>query len=65
MRPSDPDHVATSYLEDLFRRGRVHVPEEHRSATSFADDSPYRLKTHEITRSTTSEGLALVRRCFD
>ncbi|MFF4117827.1 gluzincin family metallopeptidase [Streptomyces sp. NPDC001714] len=65
VRPSDPERVATSYLEDLFRRGRVHVPTEHRSATSFVDDSPSRLKTHEITRSTTGEGLALVRRCFD
>ncbi|MFF5019926.1 hypothetical protein [Streptomyces sp. NPDC001165] len=65
VRPADPERVATSYLEDLFRRGRVAVPEEYRSATAFVDDSPSRLKTHEITRSTTGEGLALVRRCFD
>ncbi|MGQ4420968.1 hypothetical protein ACN6LA_001504, partial [Streptomyces sp. SAS_269] len=65
VRPADPEQVATSYLEDLLRRGRVHVPEEHRTAAAFADGSPSRLKTHEITRSTTGEGLALVRRCFD
>ncbi|MFI7504006.1 hypothetical protein ACIBVL_37105 [Streptomyces sp. NPDC049687] len=65
VRPADPERVATSYLEDLFRRGRVHVPEEHRSNAAFVDDSPSRLKTHEITRSATGEGLALVRRCFD
>ncbi|MEU5540719.1 hypothetical protein [Streptomyces sp. NPDC020362] len=65
LRPADPERVATSYLEDLFRQGRVHVPEEHRSAGAFADDRPTRLKTHEITRSATGEGLALVRRCFD
>ncbi|MFF7129296.1 MULTISPECIES: hypothetical protein [unclassified Streptomyces] len=65
VRPADPERVATSYLEDLFRRGRVAVPEEYRSATAFVDGSPSRLKTHEITRSTTGEGLALVRRCFD
>ncbi|MET9908527.1 hypothetical protein ABZZ74_17195 [Streptomyces sp. NPDC006476] len=65
VRPSDPEHVATSYLEDLFRRGRVDVPEEHRTDIAFTDLSPSRLKTHEITRSATGEGLALVRRCFD
>ncbi|MEV7390650.1 MULTISPECIES: hypothetical protein [unclassified Streptomyces] len=65
VRPSDPERVATSFLEDLFRRGRVQVPAEHRSAISFADDNPSRLKTHEITRSATGEGLALIRRCFD
>lgn len=65
LRPADPERVATSFLEDLFRRGRVDVPEEHRSATAFVDDNPSRLKTHEISRSATGEGLALVRRCFD
>ena len=65
MRPADPERVATSFLEDLLRRGRVHVPEEHRSNAAFVDDSPSRLKTHEITRSVTGEGFALVRRCFD
>ncbi|MFG2125411.1 hypothetical protein [Streptomyces sp. NPDC048710] len=65
LRPADPERVATSFLEDLFRQGRVHVPEEHRSAATFVDDRPSRLKTHEITRSTTGEGLALIRRCFD
>ncbi|PWJ05358.1 hypothetical protein DKG34_21315 [Streptomyces sp. NWU49] len=65
VRPTDPQQVATSFLEDLFRRGRVHVAEEHRSTTAFVDDSPSRLKTHEIKGSATGEGLALVRRCFD
>ncbi|WP_328483288.1 hypothetical protein OHS71_34850 [Streptomyces sp. NBC_00377] len=65
VRPADPERVATSFLEDLFRRGRVEVPEEHRSATAFVDDSPSRLRTHEITRSATDDGLTLVRRCFD
>ncbi|MDX2593092.1 MULTISPECIES: hypothetical protein [Streptomyces] len=65
LRPADPERVATSYLEDLFRRGRVHVPAEHRSAAAFVDDSPSRIKTHEIVPSTTGEGLALVRRGFD
>jgi hypothetical protein len=65
LRPADPERVATSYLEDLFRRGRVYVPEEHRSDAAFIDDNPFRLKTHEIARSSTGEGLALVRRCFD
>ncbi|WNM32528.1 hypothetical protein RKE30_19955 [Streptomyces sp. Li-HN-5-11] len=65
LRPADPERVATSYLEDLLRRGRVHVPEEHRTDAAFVDDNPSRLKTHEIARSTTGEGLVLVRRCFD
>jgi hypothetical protein len=65
LRPADPERVATSYLEDLFRRGRVYVPEEHRSDAAFVDDNPSRLKTHEISRSSTGEGLALTRRCFD
>ncbi|WP_416980918.1 hypothetical protein [Streptomyces sp. T028] len=65
VRPADPERVATSFLEDLLRRGRVDIPEEHRSATAFVDDNPSRLKTHEIARSTDGEGLALVRRCFD
>ncbi|MFI1035941.1 hypothetical protein [Streptomyces sp. NPDC020951] len=65
VSPADPERVAKSYLEDLFRRGRVHVPEEHRSDAAFVDDNPSRLKTHEITRNSTGEGLALVRQCFD
>ncbi|MEU6091671.1 hypothetical protein ABZ865_33860 [Streptomyces sp. NPDC047085] len=65
LRPADPERVATSYLEDLFRRGRVYVPEEHRSEAAFVDVSPSRLKTHEITRGTNGDGLTLVRRCFD
>ncbi|MFI9568054.1 hypothetical protein [Streptomyces rishiriensis] len=65
VRPADPERVATSFLADLFRRGRVHVPEGHRSATAFVDDSASRLWTHEIAPSATGEGLALVRRCFD
>ncbi|WP_371667221.1 hypothetical protein OG985_06180 [Streptomyces sp. NBC_00289] len=65
VRPADPERVATSYLEDLLRRDRVHVPEEHRSDAAFVDDNSSRLKTHEIARSETGEGLTLVRRCFD
>lgn len=64
MRPADPEQVATSYLEDLLRRGRVEIPAENRSHVAIVDDSP-RLKTHEIVRSETADGLALVRRCFD
>ncbi|MEU5636956.1 hypothetical protein ACH47C_27190 [Streptomyces rishiriensis] len=41
------------------------MPEGHRSATAFVDDSASRLWTHEIAPSATGEGLALVRRCFD
>ncbi|MET7665597.1 hypothetical protein ABZT45_41270 [Streptomyces sp. NPDC005356] len=65
LRPADPEQVATSYLEDLLRRGRVDVPAEHRTDTAVVDDNPSRLKTHEITRSETAGGLTLVRRCFD
>ncbi|MFF7969799.1 hypothetical protein [Streptomyces sp. NPDC007905] len=65
LRPADPERVATSYLEDLFRRGRVHVPEEHRTQAAFVDDGPSGIKTHEITRNPSGEGLALVRRGFD
>ncbi|WP_326573862.1 hypothetical protein OG250_01395 [Streptomyces sp. NBC_00487] len=64
VRPADPEQVATSYLEDLLRRGRVEIPAENRSHVAIVDDSP-RLKTHEIVRSETADGLALVRRCFD
>ncbi|MFF6783391.1 hypothetical protein [Streptomyces sp. NPDC012510] len=64
LRPADPEQVATSYLEDLLRRGRVDVPQEYRSDTAVVDDNPARFKTHEITRSEATEGLALVRRCF-
>jgi hypothetical protein len=66
MRPADPEVVATSYLEDLLRRGRVAVPGEHLTSTALVPlaDRP-RLRTHEIVRSETGEGLALVRRCFD
>ncbi|MFF5809625.1 hypothetical protein [Streptomyces sp. NPDC012746] len=65
VQPADPEQVATSYLEDLFRRDRVYVPEERRSDAAFVDGSPSRLRTHEITQSMAGEGLALVRRCFD
>ncbi|GKQ40536.1 hypothetical protein [Streptomyces sp. A012304] len=65
LRPADPEQVATSFLADLMRRGRVDVPPEHRSDTAIVDDNPARLKTHEITRSETTDGLTLVRRCFD
>ncbi|MEU6876884.1 hypothetical protein [Streptomyces sp. NPDC046712] len=64
VRPADPEQVATSYLEDLLRRGRIEIPAEHRTDVAIVDDSP-RLKTHEIARSETAGGLALVRRCFD
>ncbi|MFE4969697.1 hypothetical protein [Streptomyces sp. NPDC056660] len=65
LRPTDPDRVATSFLEDLVRRGRVDVPEEYRTASAVVDNSASRIKTHEIARSSTGEGLALIRRCFD
>jgi hypothetical protein len=65
LRPADPEQVARSFLEDLLRRGRVDVPQEHCSDTAVADNNPSRLKTHKIARSETTEGLALLRRCFD
>lgn len=64
LRPADPEQVATSYLEDLLRRGRVDVPQEYRSDTAVVDDNPSRFTTHEIARSEAAEGLALVRRRF-
>lgn len=64
LRPADPEQVATSYLEDLLRRGRVHVPEEYRSDTAAVDDNPSRYTTHQIAAGETAESLALVRRRF-
>jgi hypothetical protein len=65
VQPAEPEVVATSYLEDLFRRGRVAVSDEDLTDTSLVTGTePPRTRTHAITRSETDEGLALVRRCF-
>jgi hypothetical protein len=62
VQSTDAEHVANSFVEDLFRQGRVHVPHEHRTDMAIVADGA-RTKTHEITRL--GGGLTLVRRCFD
>jgi hypothetical protein len=61
VTPTQGDHTAASFLEDLVRRGRVdfgeHAPKE------AAVLAPLVRKTHEVRRE--AEGLVLVRRYFD
>ncbi|GGJ87579.1 hypothetical protein GCM10010123_16460 [Pilimelia anulata] len=61
IAPGDAARVAESFVEDLFRRGRVAVPEELRGDTALATDD--RLHTHEITAD--GDGPTLRRRLFD
>ncbi|WP_165986186.1 hypothetical protein [Streptomyces sp. YIM 98790] len=63
LEPASPRQAATSYLEDLFRRSRIEVPEELRADTSVVADDR-RTRTHEIVRSDRGDGLHLVRRRF-
>jgi hypothetical protein len=62
LPPTDRERAALSFVEDLFRQGRVAVPAEHLTeATIVAEDT--RRRTHEIVR--TERGLELTRRSFD
>jgi hypothetical protein len=58
----DGERIAMSFVEDLFRQGRVAVAEQYLTdSTPVAEDS--RLRTHEIAQR--DGGLALVRRLVD
>ena len=62
LTPAESDQSATSFVEDLFRQGRVAVPEEY-----LTDSSPVmtesRLYSHEIIPR--DGRLTLTRRLFD
>ncbi|HEX5740214.1 MAG TPA: hypothetical protein VFY17_01520 [Pilimelia sp.] len=62
LAASDGAQVAASFVEDLFRGGRVAVPETLRGDADLTTDGEV-LQTHEIRD--TGEGPALVRRLFD
>jgi hypothetical protein len=60
--PADSERSAASFVEDLFRQGRVAVPDEQLTeSTILAEDAHQH--THEITAG--ERGLELVRRLFD
>jgi hypothetical protein len=61
VETSTTEAVARSYVEDLFRRGRVAVPTRFQT-TSVSPAESTRLKTHEIAE--VGEGLTLARRLF-
>ncbi|WP_377267095.1 hypothetical protein [Peterkaempfera sp. SMS 1(5)a] len=56
------DLVATSFVEDLLRQGRVTVPEENLTPSAVVVDGAG-THTHEIAR-TEADGLTLLRRVF-
>ncbi|HEY0167535.1 MAG TPA: hypothetical protein VGB75_10885 [Jatrophihabitans sp.] len=58
----DAQRVAASFVEDLFRQGRVSVPEEHLTAEATMD-AEAGIHTHQIIRA--DGGLTLARRAFD
>jgi hypothetical protein len=58
----DPERVAASFVEDLFRQGRVRVPDEHLTAVATMD-AEAGLQTHQLIRA--DGGLTLARRIFD
>ncbi|MFI1970480.1 hypothetical protein [Streptomyces cinnamoneus] len=62
VQPAGAEQAAAAFVEDLFRLGRVQVPEEHLTAAAVAVDGPT-TKTHTLTRSDAG-GLALTRLCF-
>jgi hypothetical protein len=64
VEPAAAERVATSYVEDLFRRGRVGVQAEHLTDSALVMDGS-RTHTHEIVPAEAGGGLALVRRRFD
>ncbi len=57
----DGRRVAASFVEDLFRQGRVRVDEEYLTDAAVVEGG--RTMTHAITRD--EQGLVLVRRMFD
>jgi len=59
---ADPQRAAKSFVEDLFRQGRVAVAEEHLTADSLAPEEAQG-QTHEIVHG--DNGLTLRRRLFD
>jgi hypothetical protein len=62
VTPADGERSAVSFVEDLFRQGRVAVPEEHLTDTAILAEDGHHF-THEVTRG--EGGLELVRRLFD
>ncbi len=59
--PTAGRQVAESFVEDLFRNGKVDVPTRYRTAETIVDDET--TKSHELTDQ--GGGLQLVRRLFD
>jgi hypothetical protein len=55
------DRAAAAYLEDLFRRGHVHIAEEARTGREI--DRDRRVHTHEVVNE--KGALVLRRRVFD
>ncbi|HEY6425049.1 MAG TPA: hypothetical protein VIY28_17775 [Pseudonocardiaceae bacterium] len=61
LEPGNGERVATSFVEDLFRQGRVQVATAMRTAVALVDEQT--VKTHEITEQNGAQ--RLIRRLFD
>jgi hypothetical protein len=59
--PPSHDHAAASFVEDLFRRGRIDIGAH--GVTGAAIVNPLGRKTHEVRKE--RDGLVLARRIFD
>ncbi|MDT3398495.1 hypothetical protein RKE29_17880 [Streptomyces sp. B1866] len=60
LRPAEPARAAVSFVEDLFRQGRVAVPDDYLTQNATLIDGA-RPRTHEITRDLRSGQLTLDR----
>lgn len=63
LASGDAERVAASFVEDLFRLGRVAVPQEYLTPVATVDAEATRTPTHHITRA--EDRLVLARRVFD
>jgi len=63
LTPADADRAAASFVEDLFRLGRVAVPAEHRRGAAVAADLEAGIPTHQVAR--VGDRLELSRLLFD
>ncbi len=63
LATGDAERVAASFVEDLFRLGRVAVPQEYLTPVATVDAEAVRTPTHHIIRA--DDRLVLARRVFD
>lgn len=65
LRPGTSEHAAASYVEDVFRRGRVEFGEDVDEYQGTCLVSPMGRKTHRLERHEGKAGLYLRRLFFD